>query len=47
VAFQVGAVGVSGMVGFQVPQQTTSFTLVLMSQKEDNGDQSSTTFHLP
>ena len=47
VAFQVGAVGVAGTVSFQVPQQTSSFTLFLMSQKGDNGDQSSTDFHLP
>lgn len=46
VAFRVGAVGVTGTVSFQVPQQATSFTLVLMSQNEDNGDQSSTAFHL-
>ncbi len=47
VAFQVGAVGVTGAVSFQVPQQTSSFTLILMPQKDDNGDQSSTEFHLP
>ena len=47
VAFQVGAVGVTGTVSFQVPQQTSSFTLFLMPQKGDNGDQSSTDFHLP
>ena len=47
VAFQVGAVGVAGTVSFQVPQQTSSFTLFLMPQKGDNGDQSSTDFHLP
>ncbi len=47
VAFQIGAVGVSGTVSFQVPQQISSFTLVLVPQKDDNGDQSSTEFHLP
>ena len=47
VAFKVGAVGVTGTVSFQVPQQTSSFTLILMPQKGDNGDQSSTDFHLP
>ena len=46
VAFQTGAVGVSGTVSFQVPQQISSFTLILMPQKGDNGDQSSTEFHL-
>lgn len=46
VAFPVGAVGITGMVSFEVPQQTSSFTLVLMPQKGDNGDQSSTDFHL-
>ena len=46
VAFNVGAVGITGMVSFQVPQQTSSFTLIMMSQKGDNGDQSSTDFHL-
>ena len=47
VAFQVGAVGVTGTMSFQVPQQTSSFILILMPQKDDNGDQSSTEFHLP
>ena len=46
VAFRAGAVGITGTVSFQVPQQTSSFTLVLMPQKGDNGDQSSTDFHL-
>ena len=46
VAFQIGAVGVMGTVSFQVPQQISSFTLILMPQKGDNGDQSSTEFHL-
>ncbi len=46
VAFQAGAVGVTGTVSFQVPQQTSSFTLILSPQKNDNGDQSSTDFHL-
>ena len=47
VTFQVGAVGVTGTVSFQVPQQTSSFTLILVSQKGDDGDQSSVDFHLP
>jgi len=47
VAFQIGAVGVTGTASFQVPQQISSFTLILVSQKDDNGDQSSTGFHLP
>jgi hypothetical protein len=47
VAFQVGAVGITGTVIFQVPQQVSSFTLVLISQRGDNGDQSSAGFHLP
>jgi len=47
VAFQVGAVGVMGTVSFQVSQQTSSFTLILVSQKGDNGDQGSIDFHLP
>jgi hypothetical protein len=46
VAFNVGAVGIMGTVSFQTPQQTSSFTLILMPQKGDNGDQSSTDFHL-
>jgi hypothetical protein len=46
VAYNVGAVGITGTVSFQVPQQTSSFTLFLMPQKGDNGDQSSTDFHL-
>ncbi len=47
VAFQVGAVGVTGTVVFQVPQQVSSFSLVFIPQKGDIGDQSSTDFHLP
>ena len=47
VAFQVGAVGVTGTVIFQVPQQVTSYSLVLIPQNGDSGDQSSTNFHLP
>jgi hypothetical protein len=47
VAFQIGAVGINGIVSFQVPQQISSFTFVLVPQKDDNGDQSSTEFHLP
>jgi hypothetical protein len=39
VAFNVGAVDVTGAVSFQVPQQTASFTLILMPQKGDSGDQ--------
>lgn len=46
VAFQVGAAGVTGIVSFEVPQQATTLTLILLPQKEDNGDQSSTAFHL-
>jgi len=46
VAFQIGAVGVMGTVSFQVTQQISSFTLVLMPQKDDNGDESSTEFQL-
>ena len=46
VAFRVEAVGITGTVSFQVPQHISSFTLVLMPQKGDNGDQSSTDFHL-
>jgi len=46
VAFRVGAVAITGTVSFQVPQQTSSFTLVLIPQKSDNGDQGSTDFHL-
>jgi hypothetical protein len=47
VVFQEGAVGVTGTVIFQVPQQVTSYSLVLIPQKGDSGDQSSTDFHLP
>ncbi|HEY6286174.1 MAG TPA: hypothetical protein VIX20_10965 [Ktedonobacteraceae bacterium] len=47
VAFNVAAVGTTGTVSFQVPQQRSSFTLILMPQKGDNGDQGSTDFHLP
>jgi hypothetical protein len=46
VAFPVGAVGVPGTVSFRVPQQISAFTLILIPQKNDNGDQSSTEFHL-
>jgi hypothetical protein len=46
VAFQVGAVGVTGAVSFQIPQQASSFTLIFVPQKGDNGDQSSIDFHL-
>ena len=46
VAFNVGAVGIPGTVSFQVPQHATSFTLILIPQKGDNGDQSSTVFQL-
>ncbi len=47
VAFNVGAVGITGTVSFQVPQNTTSFTLVLEPQKGDSGDQGSTDFQMP
>jgi hypothetical protein len=46
VAFNVGAVGIPGTVSFQVPQHATSFTLNLIPQKGDNGDQDSTVFQL-
>jgi hypothetical protein len=46
VAFNAGAVGISGTVSFQVPQNTTSFTLVLEPQKGDSGDQGSTDFQM-
>lgn len=46
VSFQIGAVGVIGTVSFQVPQNIHSFTLILIPQKGDSGDQSSTDFHL-
>jgi hypothetical protein len=46
VAFNVGAVGIAGTVSFQVPQQIASFTLILMSQQGDNGDQSSVALQL-
>jgi len=46
VAFNVGAIGITGTVSFQVPQHSTSFTLVLNPQKGDSGDQDSTDFQL-
>jgi hypothetical protein len=46
VAFNVGAVGITGTVSFQAPQKTSTLTLILIPQKGDNGDQSSTDFHL-
>ena len=47
VAFNVGAVAIAGTVSFQVPQQTTSFTLIMKPQKDDSGDQGSTDFKVP
>ena len=47
VAFNVGAIGITGTVSFQVPQHSTSFTLVLNPQKGDSGDQGSTDFQMP
>ncbi len=47
VAFNVGAIGITGTVSFQVPQHSTSFTLVLNPQKGDSGDQGSTDFKVP
>jgi hypothetical protein len=49
VSFNVGAVGISGSASFQVPlpQNTTSFTLVLEPQNGDSGDQASANFQMP
>jgi hypothetical protein len=46
VAFNVGAVAITGTVSFQVPQHSTSFRLVLEPQKGDSGDQGSTDFQI-
>ena len=46
VAFNVGAVGITGTVSFQAPQHSTSFTLVLAPQKGDSGDQGSADFQM-
>lgn len=47
VAFDVGAIGITGTVSFQVPQNLTSFTLILEPQAGDSGDQASTNFQMP
>jgi uncharacterized Zn finger protein (UPF0148 family) len=47
VAFNVGAIGITGTVSFQVPQNLTSFTLILEPQAGDSGDQASTNFQMP
>ena len=47
VAFNVGVVGITGTVSFQVPQHSASFTLVLNPQKGDSGDQDSASFQMP
>ena len=47
VAFNVGAIGITGTVSFEVPQHSTSFTLVLNPQIGDSGDQASADFQLP
>ncbi len=46
VAFDAGAVGVTGTVSFLVPQNTRSFTLILEPQKENSGDKASTDFQI-
>lgn len=46
VAFNAGAAGINGKVSFLVPQNTSSFTLVLVPQKEDGGNPATTDFQI-
>lgn len=46
VAFDAGAAGITGKVSFLVPQNTRSFTLVLVPQKEEGGDPATTDFQI-
>lgn len=47
VSFDAGATGEAGTVSFLVPQNTKSFTLILLPQRQSGSDQASTNFQLP
>jgi len=47
VSFVAGATGEAGTVSFLVPQNTKSFALILLPQRQSGGDQASTNFQLP
>ncbi len=46
VSFQSGAAGVAGTITFLVDQQSSTFTLTLLPQQHDNGDQATANFSL-
>ena len=47
VSFDAGATGEAGTVSFLAPQNTKSFTLVLLSQRQSGSDQASANFQFP
>ncbi len=47
VSFDAGATGETGTVSFLVPQNTKSFTLILLPQPQSGSDRASTNFQLP
>ncbi len=46
VSFEIGAMGKTGTVTFLMPQDSTTFTLILLSQSQSGFDQASTDFQL-
>ncbi len=46
VSFATGESGKTGMVTFLVPQNSTNFTLILLAQAQNPGDQASTDFQI-
>jgi len=46
VSFGAGATGEAGTVSFLVPQNTKSFTLILLAQRQSGSDQASSNFQL-
>ncbi len=46
VSFEVGAMGKTGIVTFLMPQDSTTFTLILLPQSQSGFDQASTDFQL-
>lgn len=46
VSFAEGETGKAGTVAFLVPQNSTAFTLLLLAQPKDSGDQASTDFQI-
>jgi hypothetical protein len=46
VSFNAGVLGVTGTITFLLPQKSTAYTLVFVSQQQDSGDQASANFSL-